>query len=60
MIYGKYKNARNAAWQCLIDYNVNKLPVSVLSIAKSAGIKVVKSSKTNINYLMPKESGISV
>lgn len=58
MIYGKYKNARNAAWQCLIDYNLNSLPVSVIGIAKSAGIKVVKNSK--VNWLLPNESGISI
>lgn len=60
MIYGRYKNARNAAWQCLIDYNVKSLPVSVLSIAKSAGIKVIKNSKARMNLLSPNESGISV
>ena len=60
MIYGKYKNARNAAWQCLIDYNVKSLPVSVLSIAKSAGIKVIKNSKATNNLLSPNESGISI
>ena len=59
MIYGKYKNARNAAWQCLIDYNVKSLPVSVLSIAKSAGIKVIKKSKANKDLLLPYLSGIS-
>lgn len=60
MIYGRYKNARNAAWQCLIDYNIKSLPVSVLSIAKSAGIKVIKNSKARMNLLSPNESGISV
>lgn len=60
MIYGRYKNARNAAWQCLIDYNVKSLPVSVLSIAKSAGITVIKNSKARMNLLSPNESGISV
>ncbi len=60
MIYGRYKNARNAAWQCLIDYNVKSLPVSVLSIAKSAGIKVIKNSKARMNLLSPNESGISI
>lgn len=58
MIYGKYKDARNAAWQCLIDYNVTSMPVSVLDIAKSAGIRVVKNSK--VKWLLPNESGISI
>ena len=58
MIYGKYKNARNATWQCLIDYKVDTLPVSVLNIANSSGIKVIKNS--DVRCLLPKESGISV
>lgn len=59
MIYGKYKNARNAAWQCLIDYNVTSLPVSVLQVAKLAGIKVVKSSRT-ADLLLKNEIGASI
>ena len=58
MIYGKYKDARNAAWQCLIDYNVTSMPVSVLDIAKSAGIRVIKNSM--VKWLLPSESGISI
>lgn len=58
MIYGIYKNVRNAAWQCLIDYKISDLPVSVISIAKSAGIKVVKNSL--VNELAPNESGASI
>lgn len=57
MIYGIYKNARNAAWQCLLDYNVTSLPVNVMQIAKTAGIKVVKNSKAKL--LLPNESGAS-
>lgn len=48
MIYGKYKQARNAAWQCLIDYNVTSLPIKVLEVAKESGIKVIKNSVANI------------
>ena len=44
MLYGKYKNVRNSAWQALLDFNVTKLPVSVNSIAKQLGIKVIKNS----------------
>ena len=44
MIYGKYKNVRNAAWQCLIDFDICKLPVNVVQITKMLGIKVVKNS----------------
>lgn len=57
MIYGIYKNARNAAWQCLLDYNITSLPVNVMQIAKKAGIKVVKNSR--VNLLSLNESGAS-
>lgn len=57
MIYGIYKNARNAAWQCLIDYNIASLPVNVMMIANKAGIKVIKNS--TVNLLSANESGAS-
>ncbi len=57
MIYGKYKNARDAAWRCLIDFNITSLPVKILEIAKSLEIKVVKDSESH--KLSPKESGKS-
>lgn len=62
MIYGKYRYARNSAWQCLIDYNVTSLPVNVVSIAKKAGIKVIENRKVNnlFNKLSPDESGKSI
>lgn len=47
MVYGKYKNARDTSWQCLIDYNVSYLPVKILDIAKKSGIKVIKNSLAN-------------
>ena len=47
MVYGKYKNARDTAWQCLIDYNVSSLPVKILDISKKSGIKVIKNSLAN-------------
>ena len=47
MVYGKYKNARDTSWQCLIDYNVTSLPVKILDIAKRSGIKVIKNSLAN-------------
>lgn len=43
--YGKYKNSRNAAWQCLIENHVHSLPVSVSGIAKSNGIRIATYSK---------------
>ncbi len=58
MIYGIYKGARNAAWQCLIDFKIAALPVQVLTIARSAEIKIVKNSK--VQTLKRDESGITV
>ena len=57
-IYGVYKNARNAAWQCLIDYKITSLPVDLLAICKEAGIKVLKNS--DVNELIGCESGICI
>lgn len=58
MIYGKYKNVRDAVWQCLIDFNVIELPIDIVKIAKVLGIKVIKNSI--VNWLEPDESGVTV
>lgn len=59
MDYGKYKNARNASWQCLIDFNINKLPVMVTDIIiKSGNIKLLKNS--DVDILSGGESGKTV
>lgn len=58
MNYGQYKNARNASWQCLIDYNMNSLPVKVSRIAKQADIVLLKNSA--VNLLSENESGITL
>lgn len=48
MDYGKYKNARNASWKCILDYNVNSLPVMVTDIVKqSRNIKLFKNNDIN-------------
>lgn len=57
MYYGLYKNIRHSAWQCLIDFNIDRLPVDVLKIARAAGIRVIKNSSVNI--LQPDENGKS-
>lgn len=57
-VYGCYKNARNASWQCLIDNNVTALPVDLLKITKAAGIKTIKNSE--VNELSGNECGASV
>lgn len=58
MNYGLYKNARNAAWQCLIDFKVNSLPVNVSKIAAQSGIRIIKDSKANL--LNEDQSGMTV
>ncbi len=57
LIYGIYRNVRDAAWLCLRDYHVDRLPVSVSAISRAAGIKVIKNSA--VGELQPSESGIS-
>lgn len=58
MNYGQYKNARNASWQCLIDYKVNSLPVKVSRIAKQADITLLRNSV--VNLLTQNESGTTL
>ncbi|MDE6155471.1 MAG: ImmA/IrrE family metallo-endopeptidase [Eubacterium sp.] len=36
--YTSYKKARDAAWQLIIDMNINELPVKVSSIIRNLGI----------------------
>ena len=57
-LYSKYTNVRNAAWKTLIDFNINKLPVSVTDICRNAGISLIKNSAANL--LRDGESGISI
>lgn len=58
MIYSVYKDARNAAWQCLIDYNIREMPVIVSAIAKQSGIVLLRNSKEKI--LTAGQSGLSL
>lgn len=44
MLYGKYKNVRNAAWQALIDFRICSLPVRISDITDKLGIKIVGDS----------------
>lgn len=57
MYYGAYKNIRESAWQCLLDFKVDSLPVDVRNIAAQAGIKVVSNS--TLDVLKPEERGRS-
>lgn len=58
MNYGCYKNARNGAWQCLIDYKINSFPVKVSQIVRQAGIVLLKNSA--VNLLSENESGTTL
>lgn len=59
MDYGKYKNARNAAWQCILDYDIRTLPVTVTNIIrKSNDINLVKNS--DVNILQNDASGVTI
>ena len=46
--YGRCKNARNASWQCLIDYHVNALPVKISTVAQRAGCRLMPYSKAQV------------
>ena len=59
MIYGRYKNARNSAWQCLIDNNVKSLPVKINCIATANNIAVLKYSNVDVERLSDNESGVT-
>lgn len=48
MIYGKYKQSRNASWETLIEFGINSLPVIPLDICKQAGIMVYKNSDAQL------------
>jgi len=53
MYYKIYSDIRDAAWQCLIDNDIDRLPVDVLKIARQSNIDVKKNSR--INVLLPDE-----
>ena len=56
--YGKYRHVRDAAWQALIDFKINSLPVSLSSICSKLDITLLDNS--DAHELRPTESGISV
>ena len=49
MNYEKYKNARNCAWQLLIDNKITQLPVKISNICQNLGIKIIPYSLWNID-----------
>ena len=58
MVYGKYKDIRNAAWQALIDFKVQTLPVSVSAIAELLEIKIIDNK--DVNILKDGERGVTI
>lgn len=58
MVYGRYKEIRNAAWQTLIDFNVRSLPVSISDITDQLGIGLIDNIK--INLLKQDERGATI
>lgn len=58
MIYGRYKNLRNATWQIIIDFNINSLPVALSDITDKLGIKILNNS--DVNELKVGERGVTL
>ncbi len=56
--YGIYASCRDAAWRCLLDFNVRCLPVKLVTATQLAGIRVVRDSY--VNELRKDESGASI
>lgn len=57
-IYGQYKNVRNAVWQLLLDYKIDRLPVSTSYICKTANIRLL--CDTDANELKTGEYGVAI
>lgn len=47
-LYQNYKNARDKAWQTLIDCEINKLPVKLSNIAKHYNAKIKDNAEIGI------------
>ena len=56
--YGIYRACRDSAWRCQLEFNVCRLPVKVISIARLAGIKVVRDS--DVRELRRGELAVSI
>ena len=44
MMYGRYKDLRNAAWQTIIDFNIRSLPIILSDITDRLEIKILNDS----------------
>ena len=58
MLYGKYKNIRNAAWQVLIDNGICTLPVQLSLITDNIGVKIIDNKY--VNELKYGERGLTI
>ena len=57
MTYGIYKDVRDSTWLCLLCAHIDRLPVDVLKIARTAGVRVIRNS--SVWELLPGEHGKS-
>lgn len=57
-IYGFYSNIRDAAWQALLDFGCDRLPIDLSDICGQLG--VVLLDNTTAQELRPTESGVAV
>ena len=57
ILYGKYKEIRNAAWQLLIDFGIESIPVKISYIAEKAGVILHRNS--GMNLLKNNQIGLS-
>lgn len=55
MYYGIYQAIRHSSWQCLLDFHINRLPVDLLKITRTMGVRVIKNSL--VDDLLPGENG---
>lgn len=56
-MYGIYKQARNAAWQFLIDNNITSLPVNLLEVCNNNNIRLLRDTRSV--YLSDADRGIA-
>lgn len=55
MFYAVYRSVRNNSWQCLLDFELTRLPIDLLQITRRAGIRVIRNSL--VHDLLPGENG---
>ena len=55
MYYAIYKDIRDSAWRCLLNFNLDRLPIDIPKITRTANIHVVRDSL--VSDLLPDEKG---